>query len=462
MPNLLSLDYTITRPFQWRWLGPVSFVGACIAIVLLTVLNVALVGYETITVFQSDFNVTQSFWYDTFMPYRKPEPGTLCDTRVFNIGDAFATTYSVFEWKVQSIERPNAGISGVAYNGTTLTDCDVSAVYITGDLRTWSIDVSAVVSCKSNGKFDISATTSFTLSSLPGTQAPLLGFSKSVNSNVGDGRSIVIDALIRKAGEDVGERIAAAFNVSSGATPSIVSVQAFFEHCPASLGPNADCAVAAPKFNITNAAHVVGTVGLVQNNLGSDAPGTPQVMNELTTAPINNLLQAIYASVRIDLGNDSPNNFILHKEAMARVLNSTFPVTAVTPANPANIGLTSTLVSVWTDPSATTRDGSDYSWLLEYLPVNVTGASSIQMVYLCQFQQRKSPGSLLISVLVAVLSMFSSGWALYMFGVTSLAKNRPDSNFCEGHLLNEKLAAVSSQSYEGPGHNGTGFSNAKA
>ena len=59
---------------------------------------------------------------------------------------------------------------------------------------------------------------------------------------------------------------------------------------------------------------------------------------------ILNLLQTVYAAVRLDLGIDSPNNYILHKEVMPQTLNSTFPVTATTPANPNNIGLTTTLM----------------------------------------------------------------------------------------------------------------------
>jgi len=208
--GFFSLDYPVTRSFQWRWIGPVSFVGACIAIIFLAVLNgtwslspflmfklgyplVALVGYETITIFSDNFNVTQSFWYDTFMPYRKPDPGKICDSHVFHVGDTFTTNYTIFAWSIQSIEKANAGASGVSYNGTHLTDCDVTWIYVTGDLRAWSIDFSVVMSCKGAGLFDVSASTSFTISSLPGVLAPLLGFSRSMNSE--DGRSIILDRL---------------------------------------------------------------------------------------------------------------------------------------------------------------------------------------------------------------------------------------------------------------------------
>ena len=156
----------------------------------------ALVGYETTTIFSGDFNITQSFWYDTLMPYQKPKPGELCDSHVFNVGDTFTTNYAIFAWSIQSIEKANAGTSGVSYNGTHLTDCDVTRMFINGDLRRWAIDFSVVISCKGAGVFDVSSSTSFTMSSLPGILVPLPGISRSMTREAkGDGRSIILDHL---------------------------------------------------------------------------------------------------------------------------------------------------------------------------------------------------------------------------------------------------------------------------
>lgn len=447
-----SLDYPVTRSFQWRWLGPLSFVGACIAILLLTVLNVALVGYETITIFSADFNTTQSFWYDTFMPYRKPAPGAICDSHVFNVGDTFTTNYTIFAWSIQSIEKANAGASGVSYNGTQLTNCDVTWIYVSGDLRTWSIDFSVVMSCKDAGMFDVSASTSFTISSLPGILAPLLGYSRSVNREAkGDGRSIILDRLIRTASEDLGDRVGLAYNASSGASPVVFSLQSSpGKFCPDSMG-NTDCATKPPTFNVDYISSVDARGTLVQNY--PDGPSNvPKIMDAMLTPVVLNLLQTVYAAVRLDLGIDSPNNFILHKEVMPQTLNSSFPVTATTPANPGNIGLTSHLFSSWSNPNATDSTGTDYSWMWQFIPeVVAPGPAAIQVVYLCHVQSLKSPGSLIISVLVAVLSMFSSGWAVYLLVLGTLAKRHPESNYCEAHLP-EKMRSETPPPFPQPYH----------
>jgi hypothetical protein len=154
---------------------------------------VALTGYETVTVFQSDFNATQSFWYNKYMPFRVSTPGTLCDPHVFNVGDPFTTNYTFFEWTIDSITRANAGNSGISYKGDTLNGCDVSSIYGDGDLRTWSVAFTVVIQCQQAILYEIRAKTSFTISFLPGIYSPLLGMVKLDEGS--DMRPAVFDAL---------------------------------------------------------------------------------------------------------------------------------------------------------------------------------------------------------------------------------------------------------------------------
>ena len=153
----------------------------------------ALTGYETVTVFDSDFNATQSFWYNKYMPYRVPTPGTLCEPHVFNAGDPFTTNYTLFQWTFQSIVRANAGNSGISYKGETLNGCDVSSIYMVGDIRSWLITFTVVVQCQHQNLFTISAKTSFTSAVLPGSNLPLLGMVDLAEGS--DTRPVVFHAL---------------------------------------------------------------------------------------------------------------------------------------------------------------------------------------------------------------------------------------------------------------------------
>ena len=115
----------------------------------------------------------------------------------------------------------------------------------------------------------------------------------------------------------------------------------------------------------------------------------------------SNLARTIHAAVRIDLGNPSPNNFILNPFALDATITSTFPAT------PRLNSSASLLYDANTHPELYGLQGM--------LPLAVEGPASIRVVYPCRLQQKKSAGQAFISVLVATLSMSASGWALLMF-----------------------------------------------
>ncbi|KIK10082.1 hypothetical protein K443DRAFT_78 [Laccaria amethystina LaAM-08-1] len=374
----MGLDYPITRPFPqgWRWFTPLSFVGAFIALVFLCTINVALTGYETVTVFQSDFNATQSFWYDKYMPYRVPIPGTLCDPHVINVEDPFTTNYTFFEWAIESITGANAGNSGISYKGATLDD-----------LRGWR-------SSDMVGRF------------YRGSYSPLFGMVKSAEGSAM--RPAAFDALLQTATLDLGGRTFNALLTSNYTSPVAVSVQVDITPCPMSLGSSAECGLAAPNFTISSAAVVMSNVSFFQNT----APEPVTVLDDNIKLPISNLLQTVYAIIRVELGNPSPNNFILHPNVTDNIIVSTFPAT---PLNQGGDALVSGLYQEWTNPDPETK---------RYLPVSVSEPANIQVVYPCRFQQQKTPSQLFISVLVATLSMFSTGWAVFMVLAVYFAKRK--------------------------------------
>ena len=210
----MSLDYPITRSFSWRWFTPISLAGSFIVIAILSVVNsnhnfstphfqlmthffftAALTGYETITVFESDFNATQTpFWFDRFLPFHEPKPGALCAGHVFNVGDPLKTNYSFFQWNIDSVIRPNAGLSGMLYSGAPLTFCDVTTVYMDGSLSSWSMDFSVISSCVDSDLFNVTVRTSFSVGLLPGRYSPLLGI-RLTNNGTEDIIGSILDGL---------------------------------------------------------------------------------------------------------------------------------------------------------------------------------------------------------------------------------------------------------------------------
>lgn len=182
-----------------------------------------------------------------------------------------------------------------------------------------------------------------------------------------------------------------------------MSIQADFAPCPASVGSSASCANEAPQFSTTFAAVIYPNLTLAQySQLEPTSPGNPKIIDAVTAAPLANLIQLVYASIRIDLGNPSPNNFIINPSTTNKTLTQSFPRTPVVEAAESKL----------------------YQRLTtgHFRPVVVEDPATIRVVYLCRAQKQKGAGPLFIAVLVATLSMFSSGWAVFMFLATYIAK----------------------------------------
>lgn len=414
------LSYPLQRHFRWKWFPYFAFGGGFIALVVIIVVNIALTGYETVTVFRSDYGTRQTHWYDRF---RTKDPAPLCDTRVFNVGDTLTTNYTLFAWTLESITVANAGTSGLAYNGSTLTDCDVSSLFMTGDLRSWTMNFVVLISCSKNKEYDITATTRFSISSLPGSYSPLLGKARSLEAGgQGDKRAIIIDWLIRVANTDLANRVRTAFQNSGETSYVVASLQIDFHHCPLSLGPKASCGIKPPTYLLSSSTLVYPDGTLSEYSAYSPIDDTNQVnIDDDIAGPLNNIIRIIHAAARVDLGIDSPNNLILHSEVANASLVTTFPTTDLNPTNDTS----ASLLLDWINPTSVIKP---------YIPVNVSGPAELEVVYLCRLQHRKAAGQLFISVLVATLSMFSSGWALFLSVATIIAKRQDTTaNICEGH-----------------------------
>ncbi|KAJ7051383.1 hypothetical protein C8F01DRAFT_1175223 [Mycena amicta] len=418
----MGLEYPLTREFPWRYFTLISCVGAFVVVVFLATVNVALTAYETITVFKSDYNVTQTHWFHEYLPSLKPKPGTLCDSHVFNLGDAFTTNYTLFPYTVASIVKANAGDAGISYTGNVLDHCDVSSLYLTGNVNTFTIDYTAVITCR-NDDYDFTARSDFSLSSLVGQYNTLMGAARSVQNkqsgtfNVSrDARGAVLDAVTSLSSNDIGSRIfsLAQFANASTSYPTIISLQADFPFCPASLGTRATCATSVPTFTIPASFFAYSNLTFKQYFLAQP--------------PADDNQPSIYAALRIDLGNPSPNNFLLNTAAINSTLFATYPPIAGSP----NVYSVSEEFAVLTGAVASAQYNVSY-----LLPLTLDGPATIDVVYLCRFQRPLAPAQAFIAVLVATLSMFGSGWALYRTLAMRVAVRHENGNACAAHVRDD-------------------------
>ena len=68
MMSFISLEYSVTRPFTIRWIVFSAFILGIIWLILITVLNVVAVAYETVPFTSTSFNDTTQLWYERFVP----------------------------------------------------------------------------------------------------------------------------------------------------------------------------------------------------------------------------------------------------------------------------------------------------------------------------------------------------------------------------------------------------------
>jgi hypothetical protein len=331
------------------------------------------------------------------------------------VGDALTTNYTLFQYTLAYITKANAGDSGVSYTGATLEHCDVTSIYLTGDLNSWAIDYTALVTCRTDD-YEFAARADFTVSKLAGKYTPLLGvqiaylnrLQAGKINNTADASGVVLDEVIFAANTDILDRALDLVNNSNKTTsaPRIVSILVDYPvFCPAAFGRDAACAIDVPPVNITFTSTVF------TNGTLRDRSGPP---DDTLVHVLSNVIQSVHAALRLDLGNPSPNNFLLNTSVIPATLFASFPGLAP--------GLTNNRSRLY---AALTGNPLEQSHnITELLPLSAPGPAVQDIVYLCRFQRAKSPSKGFIAVLVATLSMFSSGWALYVAVAESVVKMR--------------------------------------
>ncbi len=202
------------------------------------------------------------------------------------------------------------------------------------------------------------------------------------------------------ASEDVAPLINAILR-SPDVHPVIMSGYGPVEWCPASMGINAPCANMPPGIGISEATVIFSDSSF--SNYNSPA-GILELLGEDVCAGALNLAQTLLAAVRIDLGNRNPNNFLFNLSLVDATLSKKI--------NSSDSLLYSEVLKQ--------VDGKSASAL-------VPGPATIQRVYSCNWQIPKPVGSAIISVMVATITMFMTGWQIVMVLLAGHASSNPQA-----------------------------------
>ncbi|KAG8999729.1 hypothetical protein FRB94_014082 [Tulasnella sp. JGI-2019a] len=414
MIQLPRVSYGLSRNFRWKWFSLIAYTGVLVVVGFLIPLNYALTGFETVSIMSPNFTMAASHWYRNF---GSNPPGSDCEPRVFNIGDTFVTDSGIFTWSIAGVlsgptfnnTRENVtSLASVIYNGTNLDNCDWIDMSVNANSYTMQTTFTASVVCNSTYFPVIMSTTVTTLDvQPPGTLLDDLAPESHSVANQ-------ISGLLNFAGVSLTENIATVLGTSNTTDPPATVVYRYvikdgdglFCHSQR-VGPVfPSCLAVPPSFDSIAEYHI-------------DAKSTYGLVDDTSSpygATLNNSLQLMMAAVRLDIGNVLPNNFLVYNNTINATISQTPDVEVESNLYEHLIG------------------GSGGNTTLG-VPIDPSQPAIVATQYLCHVQLKKSTGQIIIAVLVATLSMFSSGWAAFIMVATYFEKKRyGEPDLRDGHF----------------------------
>ncbi|KIJ65782.1 hypothetical protein HYDPIDRAFT_151393 [Hydnomerulius pinastri MD-312] len=395
--GLISFNYPITRPFtqRWRYASYALLAFAVTSLVGLAALNVALVGYDVVSTVSSNFNASQVLPWT--LSWENSNQG--CQSHFFQLGDSFRTNTSAFTYTIynvmaapgQSVTLSSSAQGSFSYSNNTLGDCDVDAIEITVSPGDRSVTAQASLACPNLG-FNASTSWSYTNHAVIGT----------VPSGMFPDNSLpraILDAMTG-FGSDAYLPIYNTQYITQNTSPSGQLYKVTVSFQPNLVGDTEPPQLAVTWYN---------GISQIDLSIVANTDNYAQVV-VASTATLINLAQAMYSAIRIDVGHWTPNNIF----TSPAVFNAS--IIPGTPYATQGIDLQKPLAYV----NQTLPPSSD----------TPTPPAVIQIQYICNIRQMKTPGSLFMSVVSATLSMFLSAWGLVTAIMATLARDGPGANSC--------------------------------
>ncbi|KDQ54229.1 hypothetical protein JAAARDRAFT_402709 [Jaapia argillacea MUCL 33604] len=423
---MLDPGYAITRPYPWPRFGPIFLVVSCIVLIVLTLLNVAVTGYETVTVARSNKNVTQQMWWTPFIP-RSLRATMACDSHLLNVGDTFTTNNGMFQWSVTGVSNsdydepfPDAGFE---YSARPMSFCapsrESNATSITADVTTAAVTAWLFFICDTGTGlvFEIQGTWKWQTSQ-PATDKQISPVSSIIY--------FIIEFILKFLAQDLLD--AALIPPPPGIEAPLRIIATGGSYCPSLQNTDGEylfqpnqaealqCAQEPLHVNFSG-----GVFSSIYDSYKLNATGL-----DFTNTALRNFLKASVAAAEIDLGIYRNSSLYFDME----MFNATIEANPMPYALMNNTGMN--------------ISNAQYLRMAHYLAIPIDGAfqrpSIINVSYLCHELRIKSPLSFISSVFVGTISMFMAFRSFVLLIANILAKRYSEkANHCEGSLALEAL-----------------------
>ncbi|KAG8710461.1 hypothetical protein FRC08_017130 [Ceratobasidium sp. 394] len=159
-----TLTYPVEQPYRLRWITEMFYAGSVVLVALLVVFNVALVGYDTVTIMISDPNVTdyEQWWAPKSLPNAlkfRTKPGE-CDEAKLPLNTPLRTNSSLpfFPYVLQnSFNQYGSQLDShnlrreTPYKANPLDTCRVQTMALTMEPKILSFVVTTTILCDPTG-----------------------------------------------------------------------------------------------------------------------------------------------------------------------------------------------------------------------------------------------------------------------------------------------------------------------
>ncbi|KAF9059852.1 hypothetical protein BDP27DRAFT_1237851, partial [Rhodocollybia butyracea] len=379
--------YPVTRPLRewWKWIDLVLAFSGIAVFTLLVILNSYLVGYDVVSITTDSFNFSAAAPWIASLSYNS---SLVCQPHTFSLGDVFRTNISAFPYVIYNVmdaSRPDQIDTQLQYANSYLESCDVIETSVEVSPGDRKLSLLASISCPPPLSFEASTTWSYSNHPVIGTVNPSTFSSNSTTT-------AVLTAMTEFGGTAYnGIYSHHYFTIPTETANSVALRSVIFQAIPSCISASSSCV--RPHVNITFGNAIdQPTLQIVSG--GPDLAGTSVDLGDLY-----NVLEVFYHAIRIDLGKWTPDNIFTNTTAFNHSLSWT-----------PGIGVNETFIQIANTQgmlyAATTN-------LLDSSPANPPSSlATIRTQYTCQTLQRKSPGTMVISVLTASLSMFLAIWGV--------------------------------------------------
>lgn len=442
-----SFTYNITRPYPFRWFTPVVLIGGIVLAALFTFLNFASSAYILTIEATADPNATMSRYVNSMQlwpSYLTSKVRPICQPTSLPVGTQFFTNQTALVYTLtsvwtetptnvpQSVPQPIYSPS-LAYLNNVLESCNINSIQMDIEsqdraanqiaLTEWGAKVRTSTTCQ---MFTGAGVVFFNMTQSYDYVPDTVTFAQ-ISTFLGSG--IVSRDQVKRASLWWGESLMSTYwaqltwrlqeqiHETINAGWSIRKASLYFVPDPrVRIDSNLFFQYFRSQFiQMTEPGQYEFPKDVTEHNSIEEV--IRQRLYPNIWEPAANLAKSTYATILVDLGQTSAAPTMLTDETLLRSFTADLTDVQREKAN------------AWPGPAALSYDETTDTGPLTVTP------SVISAQYFCQVPRMRSPGSLVIAIIVADLVFLQSAWQIYKLVCGHwVGRKYEASNACTGCL----------------------------